>query len=47
MEFAVEAQKLLGVSLEGRRLTAARSHLNMLSIEDLHVEVDGKAILRG
>lgn len=43
LEFAVEAQKLLAISLEH----SVGYGINMLSIKDLHVSVEDKAILRG
>ena len=51
MEFAVEAQKLLGVSLEGSVRLAARrqsqvAHV-MLQITNLQARVEDKAILKG
>ena len=50
MEFAVEAQKLLAVSLEGN-VWGAKPHreepLIMLNIRGLRAEVDGQAILKG
>src|SRR3569833_1131921 len=51
MEFAVEAQNLLGVSLEGSvglvESSLSTSEVNLLSIKNLKVNVDGKAILKG
>ena len=51
LEFAVEAQNLLGVSLEGSvglvESSLSTSEVNMLSIKNLKVNVDGKAILKG
>ena len=43
MEFAVEDQKLLEISLEGRR----RMSGNLLEINDLHVNAGDKEILKG
>ena len=45
MEFAVEAQKLLQISLEGRRVGLRTDR--MLKIENLTAEIDGKPILKG
>lgn len=50
MEFAVEAQKLLAISLEERRIAIGiqNSKLNiMLEIKDLHASINGKEILKG
>ena len=43
MEFAVEAQKLLEISLEGK----CRMSVNLLEIDDLHVKAGEKEILKG
>ena len=42
MEFAVEAQKLVGISLEGSAWVES-----CLEIKNLHVAVGGKEILKG
>ena len=47
MEFAVEAQKLLGVSLEGSRGLVRQSHTVMLQITNLQARVEDKPILKG
>ncbi len=52
MEFAVEAQKLLAISLEGKRRIAIgiqNSKLNIMlkEIKDLHASINGKEILKG
>ena len=46
MEFAVEAQKLLGVSLEGSGRLRTWTAI-MLEISNLHARVAGKTILNG
>ena len=47
MEFAVEAQKLLGVSLEGKRGMKRQGMNQMLKIINLHASAAGHEILRG
>ena len=51
MEFAVEAQKLLGVSLEGGRVVGERAcqrdRTRMLEIKNLRARVGNKEILKG
>ena len=44
MEFAVEAQKLLGISLEG---SVVNRKMALLEIKNLHATVAGREILRG
>ena len=45
MEFAVEAQKLISISLEGS--VGDRNSMSLLEVKNLHVEVEGKKILNG
>ena len=49
MEFAVEAQKLLGVSLEGvsGRKRIQKAEGRMLEIKNLHASIGDREILRG
>ena len=48
MEFAVEAQKLLGISLEGRQsVSFYLTQEKMLSIKNLHANVADNEILKG